>query len=585
MWQKELYIDEVNRQLSNEKFYKKENKDKTIVYNKIIKDTISRFISQGKLPENAYNLIIPSARTAKFYVLPKIHKVGNPGRPIVSTCNCPTEKISSFLDELMQPIVKQLPSYIKDTTDALNVFNNFTFDTNDKKFIFTMDVKSLYTVIPHSEGLKALRHFFDKRAYKYPPTDTLIRLAELVLTTNTFKFQDKCYTQVAGVAMGTKMGPSYACLFMGYLEEMFFKSYHGPKPDLFKRFIDDIIGAASISNQQLQSFIESLCNFHPDIDYTYDISEDSLPFLDTTVTPSGNHLKTSVHYKKTDSHNTLLYSSSHPKSCRDAIPYSQFLRLRRICSDDHDFEEKASEMKVFFMKRDYPQIVIDQALNKAKHLDRRSVLSYQSDRNDTDRIPLILTYHPTNITVKDVILKHYNILTEDDHTSTLFTKPPMLSWRRDSNLKDLLVHSELKDGKTPGSKPCGRRRCQTCKHISDVTKIGGPRGDFFVNETFTCTSMNVVYCIVCKKCNKIYVGETLRKLGDRSAEHLKSIRDRYLLPVAKHFNSEGHSISDYTILGLKHTQTRKHRKRMEKYIIHKLGTLSPHGMNLKFSYI
>jgi len=43
--------------------------------------------------------------------------------------------------------------------------------------------------------------------------------------------------------MGTKMGPSYANLFVGFIENTFFSNYHGPKPDLYKRYIDDCVGA------------------------------------------------------------------------------------------------------------------------------------------------------------------------------------------------------------------------------------------------------------------------------------------------------------------------------------------------------
>ena len=49
-----------------------------------------------------------------------------------------------------------------------------------------MDVKSLYTVIPNDEGLRALKHFFDRRTVLEPATATLLRLAELVLTLNWF---------------------------------------------------------------------------------------------------------------------------------------------------------------------------------------------------------------------------------------------------------------------------------------------------------------------------------------------------------------------------------------------------------------
>ena len=72
------------------------------------------------------------------------------------SCGCPTELISSYLDHVMAPLVRNLPSYIKDTKHALQIFQNIHF-SGTHKFIFTMDVKSLYTVIPHHDGLRALK--------------------------------------------------------------------------------------------------------------------------------------------------------------------------------------------------------------------------------------------------------------------------------------------------------------------------------------------------------------------------------------------------------------------------------------------
>ena len=65
----------------------------------------------------------------------------------------------------MAPIVKSLPSYIKDSQHA--IFRDFNFLGEDK-LIFTMDISSLYTVIPNSEGLQALRYFFDQRTVTEP---------------------------------------------------------------------------------------------------------------------------------------------------------------------------------------------------------------------------------------------------------------------------------------------------------------------------------------------------------------------------------------------------------------------------------
>jgi hypothetical protein len=91
----------------------------------------------------------------------------------------------------MAPLVKDLPSYIKDTKYALQILQNIHFH-GTHKFISTMDVKSLYSVIPHHDGLRALKFFLDKRP-KEPSTSVLVRLAELVLTLNNVSFDGEHY--------------------------------------------------------------------------------------------------------------------------------------------------------------------------------------------------------------------------------------------------------------------------------------------------------------------------------------------------------------------------------------------------------
>ena len=146
------------------------------------------------------------------------------------------------------------------------------------------------------------------------------------------------------------MGPSYANLFVGFIENKFFSNYHGPKPNLYKRFIDDCVGATSSSKEELDHFITAVNSFHWALKYTREISENSLAFLDIKISINGNSLSTSVHYKPTDSHNYLLHLSSHPQHVKNAIPFSQFLRLRRLCSNDSDFNNKCEEMYQFFKK-------------------------------------------------------------------------------------------------------------------------------------------------------------------------------------------------------------------------------------------
>ena len=64
------------------------------------------------------------------------------------------------------------------------------------------------------------------------------------------------------------MGPNYANLFVGFIENKFFSNYHGPKPDLYKRYIDDCVGATSSSREELNLFVTSVNSFYPAVKYT-----------------------------------------------------------------------------------------------------------------------------------------------------------------------------------------------------------------------------------------------------------------------------------------------------------------------------
>ena len=148
-------------------------------------------------------------RTSWFYILPKLHKPGIPGRPIVSSCGAPTEKISKFIDHHLSSLVKKIPSYVKDTNDFLSKLLGVCV-TSDS-LLATLDVTSLhvYTNIPRHEGLHACRKALKTRGVLDPPTDDIINLIKLLLKRNNFTFNDMHYLQMRGTAMGTRMAPSW----------------------------------------------------------------------------------------------------------------------------------------------------------------------------------------------------------------------------------------------------------------------------------------------------------------------------------------------------------------------------------------
>ena len=118
------------------------------------------------------------------------HTVNN-RRPIISGCDGPTERISAFLDRLLQPIAQRQASYLKDSTD----FINFIESTEVPKhaIIVSMYVTSLYTNIPQEEGIKTIckayvTHYKDKPPI---PTQSLERALRLILKENSFHFYGK----------------------------------------------------------------------------------------------------------------------------------------------------------------------------------------------------------------------------------------------------------------------------------------------------------------------------------------------------------------------------------------------------------
>ena len=157
----EDYIKEAERQLHPTETYKRLNHNPTTTNNKTFNKIIKRFQKENVISKNiAEGLKIDSPKSPPFYLKSKLHKEGVPGRPVISSVNCHASKISEYVDYHLQPIVREIPSNVKDTSDFLRKFNAVEF-VPDNSYFVSLDVKSLYTSIPNAEGIKAVRMSLD----------------------------------------------------------------------------------------------------------------------------------------------------------------------------------------------------------------------------------------------------------------------------------------------------------------------------------------------------------------------------------------------------------------------------------------
>jgi len=391
---RDKYVAEALRQLSDIGVYVALDRDPTEdmiikVNNRVEKANVDGSISDKTLE---YLLVNSTARAGRFYLLPKLHKRGCPGRPVISGCNTPTERISEFVDHHLKPLVASIPSYVKDTNDFLHKLNDIgTLPQN--ALLVTIDVVGLYPHIPHNEGLDAIRHALDGRENQETPTNLIVDLAELVLRNNNFEFDGKHYLQTLGTAIGTKMAPAYANIFMDRLEQRLLSEAE-IKPYLWFRYIDDIFMVWLGSESELRNFLNYINAAHETIKFTWNWSRERVNYLDVQVINNRGKIDTDLYTKPTDKHQYLFSTSCHPRGCKQSIPYAQTLRLRRICSTDEAFYKRCDELAKYLVERGYKEHVVKQQIQNAQSKTREEALTPRQ-QNTNSRVPMVVTYHPS----------------------------------------------------------------------------------------------------------------------------------------------------------------------------------------------
>ena len=237
---------EAEKQLNDKAVYKDVNFDKDFILN--LTEKSNRLLKSLKrrqlITEKKFKYIRfefkKTCNLGKLYLLPKIHKrLSNvAGRPVISNCGAPTEKVFEFLDSHMQPILRKGWSYIKDSQGYINKSLKLG-KIPDNSFLVTADVVGLYPSIPHNDRLRALKEALEKREQKKISTEDIVLMAEFVLKNIFFEFNSGIKQQISGTAIGTKYAPTYACIFMDKVETEFLETERA-KPFWWVIHIDGI---------------------------------------------------------------------------------------------------------------------------------------------------------------------------------------------------------------------------------------------------------------------------------------------------------------------------------------------------------
>ena len=358
-----------------------------------------------------------------------------------------TERISSYVDYLLQPIAKKQESYIKDSTDFINFIEKTKIP--DNSILATLDVCSLYTNIPQEEGIEIVCSYYEQHyGSNLPiPTDRLKELMRLILKENSFKFNDKHYLQIHGIAMGTKMAVAFSVIFMAHIETTLLKD--SPiKPLIWKRFIDDIFSVWTLSESDISTFVNFANNFHSTIKFTCEISPQSITFLDTTVYkgpkfPSSGILDVKTYFKPTETFQYTHFSSCHPSSVKKGFIKGEALRLLRNNSVEESFENDKLNFANRLHDRGYPKEFVTNILSEVKFTERNNALNKQRKTSKRKLLPFVTTYNPAVSNIKGVLMKHWHLLNDNENLKRIYPDPPFVSYKRNKSLKDFLVRAKI----------------------------------------------------------------------------------------------------------------------------------------------
>ena len=425
---------------------------------KLVQKQLDLMFDDDSIDQDTYDYLYPyehKIRTPHCYFLPKVHKNTPPdrvfiGRPIVSNCGGPCEKIGEFIDFFLVPLVQKQPTYLRDTKDVIRKIEQLKIPSHC--LLVTIDCVGMFTNVlqeeVQTEVIKTLsenrgRNFFPKM----PPIRHMETLLKLILHRNCFSFNEKYYLQTTGVAMGQKCAPELCDIMFHSLENKFISL----SDKIFKwfRYRDDIICFWSGDEDELAEFISRINTMHATLKFTCEWSKQEINFLDLTLYKGDRFKNTQIldmkcYSKPCDTFQYLARDSSHPNSCFNGMIKGEAIRYIRNSSSFDEYQHKLDFFISKLITRGYKKSDVLSCLAGISY-NRRNI--YLEDVPKINEIPLVFCTHHfpqrSNAQIKKALLRYWHFISYNTELCGIFPQPPILALRRTQNLGERLVRAKI----------------------------------------------------------------------------------------------------------------------------------------------
>ena len=183
-----------------------------------------------------------------------------------------------------------------------------------------------------------------------------------------------------------------------------------------------------------------------------------------------------MYVKPTDTNSYLKYDSAHPPKCKESLPYSQFIRIRRICKNKEDYDRNVEMKAKEFTIKGYPQNIIEKAKIEVAKKEREGLLvrKVKKESDTKDKIFLTTTYREGNQHVPKIVRKNWDILARSCTTKKIHRADLMMGYRKPRDLRSYLVKAktdynpikdeiEKREGKCADlENRCDKKDCRYC---------------------------------------------------------------------------------------------------------------------------
>ena len=222
------------------------------------------------------------------------------------------------------PLLQFVKAHLRSTQHLLNNLRSIKNGELKNKLLFSLDVVSLYPSVDNDAAIDTLRLYLEKeknniQLYQFSVSD-IILLTKAIFEKNCLSWKQSHYQQRRGLAMGNRLVPILAILFMDRIENQAIYSDQALSLPLYYRYIDDCITPASGPDEAVK-IQDKLNSQDPSIRFEIELpGEDGfLPFLNTKMKVNESGIvETGWHTKSANKGIMLNAKSHHPEQIKRA---------------------------------------------------------------------------------------------------------------------------------------------------------------------------------------------------------------------------------------------------------------------------